>query len=351
MFGSKPSAETPSSSETAVSSNGKEDANTSIKNGSSKTSSKYMVHLKALNETVTKWIKDHVDKNPYILLTPVFEDYKTHLAELERKYGTKNESSGSENAAASEGDKEKKTPEKEKGTDTVSSSEKPPGFSFSTFSSNASVPKTTSTPAFSFGGTTTTVSSSDEKKATSGFAGFGSTGGFSFGKPEGSATSGFSFGSTAAGTGAFSFATSKPSNSGDAKADEEEEYVPPKPESSNITEEDAFYNKRVKLFFKQDGDWKDRGVGLLFLKPCDDKTQLLIRADTSIGNILLNIMLNKSMPVSRTGKNNVMTMCIPNPPLDEKKPDENTAVGMLLRVKTTEDADELAEKLKEYKDK
>ena len=57
------------------------------------------------------------------------------------------------------------------------------------------------------------------------------------------------------------------------------------------------------------------------------------------------------MPVNRQGKNNVMMMCVPNPPLDEKKPDDTTPVGMLIRVKSGEEADELTDKLKELKDK
>lgn len=60
-------------------------------------------------------------------------------------------------------------------------------------------------------------------------------------------------------------------------------------------------------------------------------------------------MLSASLPSSRQGKNNVTLVCIPNPPLDEKKPDDKTMVPMLIRVKTAEDADELFEKIKENK--
>jgi len=35
--------------------------------------------------------------------------------------------------------------------------------------------------------------------------------------------------------------------------------------------------------------WKDRGVGILYLKPCPgDKTQLLIRSDTTLGVYINN---------------------------------------------------------------
>ena len=57
------------------------------------------------------------------------------------------------------------------------------------------------------------------------------------------------------------------------------------------------------------------------------------------------------MPLSRSGKNNVLMMCIPNPPLNDKAIKADTAVSILLRVKTSDDADELLEKLKQAKDK
>lgn len=65
------------------------------------------------------------------------------------------------------------------------------------------------------------------------------------------------------------------------------------------------------------------------------------------GNILLNILLQASMPVSRLGKNNVMVVCVPNPPVDSSHPDK--PIPLLIRVKTSEDADELLGILEEKK--
>ena len=46
---------------------------------------------------------------------------------------------------------------------------------------------------------------------------------------------------------------------------------------------------RCKLFYKKDSNWVEKGVGNLHLKELDDgKTQLLIRADTNLGGILIN---------------------------------------------------------------
>lgn len=67
------------------------------------------------------------------------------------------------------------------------------------------------------------------------------------------------------------------------------------------------------------------------------------------GNILLNIVLSDSLPMSRTGKNNVLLVCVPNPPLDAKKADSKEAIPMLIRVKTSDDADKLLETLNKHK--
>jgi nuclear pore complex protein Nup50 len=148
-----------------------------------------------------------------------------------------------------------------------------------------------------------------------------------------------------------------------------DEDAPPKVEVKEVKEEDAFYSirykfyfywlifcvltlsffpLRCKLFYKKDANYTEKGVGTMHLKKVkDDKTQLVIRADTSLGNILLNIILNPQITTQRIGKNNVMLVCIPNPPIDPKTPPVPTP--MLLRVKTDTEADELLAKLNEAK--
>ena len=71
------------------------------------------------------------------------------------------------------------------------------------------------------------------------------------------------------------------------------------------------------------------------------------------GNILLNIMITDSIPASRQGKNNVVIVCVPNPPLQEKASAEEQAkaVSMLIRVKTSGDADELLKEITDAKEK
>ncbi|XP_077566197.1 nuclear pore complex protein Nup50 [Stigmatopora nigra] len=125
-------------------------------------------------------------------------------------------------------------------------------------------------------------------------------------------------------------------------------YEPPKPEVKEVKEEDAFYSKRCKLFYKKGGEFKEKGVGTLHLKEtAQGKTQMIIRADTNLGNILLNILLAAGMPCSRLGKSGVVVVCVPNPPVDDKNP--GTPVPLLIRVKTAEDADQLHKTLEEKK--
>ncbi|EDS30974.1 nucleoporin [Culex quinquefasciatus] len=151
----------------------------------------------------------------------------------------------------------------------------------------------------------------------------------------------YRFGSTSSTTGTgFSFANvakptkdSKPDEKATADDDEDESS---KVEFTPVKEKYSIFSKRCKLFVKSDSNYSDSGIGTLHIKKVDVKGQVLVRADTSIGQILLNIILNEAVPVSRgMGKNNVMMMCVPTP---ETKP---PPTSVLLRVKTGKEADEL----------
>ena len=63
----------------------------------------------------------------------------------------------------------------------------------------------------------------------------------------------------------------------------------------------------------------ERGLGNIHLKMTEDKRlQLIVRAATSLGNILLNILVSPETPVERLGKNNVMLVTLPHPPIEKK---------------------------------
>lgn len=280
----------------------------------------YYANLKGLNESVSNWIKTHVDKNPFCILTPIFKDYEKYLSEIESK--------------------------KDKPVNTIPTNLSP--FK-NTQVTQAPTISTTQTPSFPSQTTPKTVetnifSSSSTTKISEEKSPFATKPTLNFGSSSSSlgSTTGFSFG-----TGApFTFTNvAKPPAEEKKEEENGEEDEPPKVEFTPVVEEDHIFTKRCKVFVKKDGNFGDRGVGQLFLKPVagSEKVQLIVRADTNLGNLLLNFILSESIPLQRMGKNNVMLVCIPTP--DTKPP----PVPVLLRVKTTEEADELLKILEKNK--
>jgi len=334
-------------------------------------SEEFLAHLKALNKQVTQWIQKHINDNSYVILSPVFKDYEKHLKDITEKYPMKKNSSiGLSSSPLSTGPPaatKLSTPS----TGFLSSSSAPK-FPHSTSSS----PANTAVKPFSFGGSNPSDSTKTEavkpfsfgasadsktesvkpfsfgssEKTPAPAASTPSSGGFSFGLAgsQPPASGGFSFGQGMFAHAPGAGSTNAPSAGAAAN---DEEYEPPKEEVKVVEESDALYSKKCKLFYKKDGNYVEKGVGMLHLKSADNnKTQLLIRADTNLGNILLNIILNKDIPTTRVGKNNVMLVCVPNPPINPKDAG-NEPVGMLIRVKTGDDADELKTKLDDLKSK
>ena len=242
----------------------------------------YLSNLKSLNTQVTSWIKTHVDKNPLVDLTPVFKDYEKHIGKLRTKYNI---------SAPAPAEQVKDA------TKVLSFGSSPSPFS-AAFGSNQ-VPKPV--------------------------VGFGQTTGFQFGM---------------AGTG-----ETKPEDKEKIeKQEEEEEDESSKKPADPVVEEDAIFSQKCKLYYKKADTFVERGKGYLHLKmPEGQKVQLVIRADTSLGNILLNTLVTSSTPLERKGKKDVMLVTVPNPPIDPKA--ESEPVTFLVRVKATEDADELKQKL------
>lgn len=339
----------------------KTDTVASINKGKASTRSiEYYRQLQGLNEGVLKWMQLHLSKNPCCDFTPVFNDYKKHLDTLNVTYPVQKKPVSSPNVKSSTDNFSFKIPTSQlSGPSTKLNRSKESSFTKfnhgtekdseetdygAHFASN-----TTNTQTFSFGikltptatssgspmGPTSSTKDNDsqnEKTSTP----------FTFGIKSNQATDSEASKSTF-------FSLQSVEKSSQKEGSEEGEYVPPKNAFTPVSEEDALYSKRCKLFFKKDGNFTERGVGTLYLKSLDGKTQLLIRADTSLGNILLNIMLSASLPISKTGKNNVLLVCVPNPPLNPKKPDSKEAIPILIRVKTSEDADELLDQFNKHK--
>ena len=88
----------------------------------------------------------------------------------------------------------------------------------------------------------------------------------------------------------------------------------------------------------------------MYIKETNEEAgnQLLIRADNSLGTIMLNIRLNK-LPIFST-KNGLLLTCIPNPPLDDKNKEtnEHVSASFYIKVKNSEIRDELNSIIKKY---
>lgn len=290
----------------------------------------YYSKLKGLNESVAKFIKSHVEENPFINLQPVFKDYEKYINDLEKL----RDSLVAENKESA--------PESEKSAFT--------SFVFKPTARNSIESVKTSvtendktepaktTPQFSFGFSSSNSIFSGAKPVTTGFT-FGAT------DSTKQSTPGFSFNTSSSTAPSFSFANSVAAAQNEENKEEEEDSEPPKPDFTPVVEEGHIYTTRCKVFVKKDASFADKGVGNLFLKPIpsSEKVQLIVRADTNLGNLLCNFILSASIPIKRLGKKDVMLVCIPTP--DTKPP----PVPMLLRVKSPEEADRLLENLEKHK--
>lgn len=290
----------------------------------------YYAKLKGLNESVSKWIKKHVDDNPFISLTPVFKDYEKYLSELEEEREKGSGSNKTEHTMVFQKatDKDSDTnkiaftsPIKMPVTNFQSTAEKGALGSISkakesaTMAPNKFTMPVTSTPVvnFKFGANAQT------------------SGGFTFG---GSTSTPCTFQNVAA-------SSVVAENDKDGEDDEDQ---PPKVEVKEVEEEGHSFKMRCKVFVKKEASFNEGTVGNLFLKPVPDseKVQLIVRADTNLGNLLCNFILSESIPVQKKGKKDVLLVCLPTP-------DFTSPVPLLLRVKTPEEAETLYQELEKNK--
>lgn len=288
-------------------------------------SSEFVTKLKELNDAVLSCIKGHIESGKACILTPIFKDYEKYVNELEEKNKTVQTTSQAKTNHAN----------------STASTAPTASFSFSfnapkptTATATAAESSTTASAAFSVGAASTQSTSATPM--------------FSFGKPSATA---FGTGSSSSFSFSSAIQTQKPiesekktdagANGNTVNADDEDD-EPPKVEYKPVVEDESFYSKRCKVFVKDAGDYKDRGTGTLYLKNVkDDKVQLIVRADTNLGNILLNFLLS-SASTAKQLKNNVVLVCIPTPE-SEPKPK-----SVLIRVKTPDDAKELLQEIEKH---
>ncbi|XP_022082626.1 nuclear pore complex protein Nup50-like [Acanthaster planci] len=384
-------------------------------------SQQYSQKLQNLNRSVSAWIQKHVGENPVCDLTPVFEDYKKHLREIEKlragnvgvagsqrmETSSEVEASAPSTSSTFSFGKSSDTVQDAKVSDSMKASPATSTFSFGSSDGKGAFGKSSDADQFAkatdsskAAPTTSTFSfgSSDSKGASLPKADFfkktapaattdAKTSSFSFGRSDttpvapsfsagkfGNPTTGSLFGSAKP----FSFGVGKSSDvttsseaattaSEDSKTANDDNYEPPKVEVKAVQEKDSLYSKKCKLFYKKGDGYKDRGVGMLHLKKTADSLQLLVRADTNLGNVILNITVPATLPISRQGKNNLLLVTPVNPPVETTCPkcnkkyprpqDSNACdngcspdpMALLVRVKTGQDADEALEKINELR--
>ncbi len=109
--------------------------------------------------------------------------------------------------------------------------------------------------------------------------------------------------------------------------------------------DDSLLSVKSKLFYKKGSEFIEVGVGILKVQSSSKgNVHLLMRNDTSIGNVMLNVKVSAEIPLSLK-KNSVLIVCpAPNPPLSSFG---DGPVTYLLRVKTAESAEQLLNTIKE----
>lgn len=117
------------------------------------------------------------------------------------------------------------------------------------------------------------------------------------------------------------------------------------PPGSTSADDDSLMSVRTKLFYKKGAEFVELGVGNLKVQSSAKGTvHLLMRNDTAMGTVMLNVKVTGKMPLSVANKKAVLLVCpTPNPPLSVGA----GPVTYLMRVKTAELAEQLMSVIKD----
>lgn len=74
-------------------------------------SPEYYSELTGLNQSVSRWIKSHVDSNPLCILTPIFRDYERYLDKINEQELKRQHKKGADTTEKKIKSPEKSTPE------------------------------------------------------------------------------------------------------------------------------------------------------------------------------------------------------------------------------------------------
>lgn len=106
---------------------------------------------------------------------------------------------------------------------------------------------------------------------------------------------------------------------------------------TNKEDDNRLINMRCKLFYKKETEFVELGLGnVCITKGEKSGVNLLLRNDTAMKKILLNVHLSKGVPLSLT-KNKVLIVCLPNPPLDSKSDDDKSIIPVTYLIKVKDE--------------
>merc|ERR1712087_499922 len=107
-------------------------------------------------------------------------------------------------------------------------------------------------------------------------------------------------------------------------------------EEKKFETEGVVMELRCKLYFKAETEgYKERGVGTIYIKedPDSKKGQILVRADNTLGTVLLNAAIYTNMPVQKQGKSNILIMCQVSPEIPKYDSLTGKMNSFLVKVK------------------
>lgn len=94
---------------------------------------------------------------------------------------------------------------------------------------------------------------------------------------------------------------------------------------------------------KKGGNLTKRGPVQVVIKSCNDKNQMIVRSDDSLGRLYLNIIWSKTIEVNKIGGKDLTFVCPLNPAMAEIN--EGEFVMILLRFDNETDRNDAHEKL------
>ena len=101
------------------------------------------------------------------------------------------------------------------------------------------------------------------------------------------------------------FAPKPQSENNGEEQDKDEPEEPPKFDAVQHDEPDAIFTTKCSLHNFTDGQYKKAGTGFIYIKKSDKGPQLLIRAATTLGNVLVNTYINDSFKAEKKDKDRI----------------------------------------------